>query len=92
MRKIIHHLRSKPEHVRRHILHVLTIVAGFLLVSVWVYTLSVQFNDPDTQAKLANDVKPFSALKDNLVGGYQSFSDPNSANTESELRMQENNL
>ncbi|MEI7709107.1 MAG: hypothetical protein WCI76_00125 [bacterium] len=91
MKKIIHHLRSKPEHIRRHILHVLTVVAGFILLSIWFFSLSVHFSDPDTQVKLAHDVKPFSALKDNLVGGYQSLSAPN-ASTESDLKAQVDNL
>ncbi|OGI67865.1 hypothetical protein A2738_03220 [Candidatus Nomurabacteria bacterium RIFCSPHIGHO2_01_FULL_42_15] len=76
MKKIIHHLRSQPEEVRRHILHVSTIVAGIILVLLWIYSLGTSLSDPDKQAKTNNDLKPFSALKANLIGGYQSISDP----------------
>lgn len=75
MKKIIHHIRKQPEEVRRHILHILTIVAGIILFFLWVYSLGTNLNNPDTQVKLNNDLKPFSALKDNLVGGYQTISE-----------------
>jgi hypothetical protein len=67
MRKIIHHLRRKPEHVRRHILHVLTIAFGVILISLWVYSLGSNLSDPDTQAKMKDDLAPFSVIKDNLA-------------------------
>ncbi len=75
MRKIIHHLRRQPEEVRRHILHVLTICFGVILLLLWIYSLGSSFSNPDTQAKINNDLKPFSALKDGLVGGYKSMSE-----------------
>jgi len=73
MRKIIHNLRSQPEEVRRQILHVLTVVAGLILLSFWVYSLGTNLSDPDTQAKINDDLEPFSALKGNLIGGYESI-------------------
>ena len=75
MRKIIHHLRRQPEEVRRHILHVLTICFGVILLLLWIYSLGRSFSNPDTQAKINNDLKPFSALKDGLVGGSKSRSE-----------------
>ena len=39
MKKIIHHIRRQPEEVRRHILHILTIVAAIILLLLWVYSL-----------------------------------------------------
>ncbi|HTE48835.1 MAG TPA: hypothetical protein VK675_02945 [Candidatus Paceibacterota bacterium] len=77
MKKIIHHLRRQSEETRTHLLHVLTVVAGIFLALLWIYSLGANFTNPDTQAKLGNDLKPLSALKDNLVRGYNSFSDPN---------------
>ena len=74
MRKIIHNLRSQPEHVRRHVLHVSTIVCGIILISLWVYSLGTNLSNPDTQAKINNDLKPISALTSNLIDGYQSIS------------------
>ena len=75
MKKIIHHLRSQPEHIKRHVLHVTTLVAGIILLFVWVYSLGTNISNPETQAKVSNDLKPFSALKDNLVGGYKSITE-----------------
>ena len=75
MRKIIHHLRRQPEEVRRHILHALTIFFALVLLLLWIFSLGKSFSDPDTQAKINNDLKPFSALKDGLVGGYKSMSE-----------------
>jgi hypothetical protein len=77
MKKIIHHMRNQPEEVRRHILHVLTVVAGCILLFLWVYSLGATFSSPDTQAKINNDLKPFSALKSNLIEGYQDISNQN---------------
>jgi hypothetical protein len=36
--------------------------------------LGTTLNDPDLQTKISNDLKPLSALKDNLIGGYHSLS------------------
>ena len=77
MRKIIYHLRKQPEQTRRHILHVLTVVAAVFLLFVWVYSLGKNLTSPNTQVKVNNDLKVFSALKDNLVGGYANIVDPN---------------
>lgn len=73
MATIIQNLRNKSEQTRRNILHLLTIVTGIVLVCLWVYSLGARVNNPDTQAKAANDLKPFSALKANIVGGYDSI-------------------
>ncbi|HEY4715418.1 hypothetical protein A2643_02835 [Candidatus Nomurabacteria bacterium RIFCSPHIGHO2_01_FULL_39_220] len=76
MKKIIHHLRSQSEEVRRHILHVSTVVLAVILVLLWIYSLGTSLTNPDTQAKISNDLKPFSALKANIVGGYRSLNEP----------------
>ncbi len=71
---MIQNLRNKPERVRRQILHVLTIAFGLILVLLWIYSLGTNLSSPDTQAKVEDDLKPFSALKANIVDGYQSIS------------------
>lgn len=76
MKKIIHHLRKQPEQVRIHILHVLTIGASIILMVLWVYSLGKNLTSSETQVKIEKDLKPFSVLKDNLIGGYQSLSQP----------------
>ena len=67
MKKIIHHIRKQPEEVKRHILHVLTIIAAIVLLSFWVYSLGTSLTNPDTQKQIGQDLKPFSILKDNLA-------------------------
>ena len=74
MKKIIHNLRRQPEEIRRHILHVSTVVFAIILVLLWIYSLGTNLTNPDTVAKVGNDLKPLSVLKDNLVGGYKSIS------------------
>ena len=76
MKKIIHHIRRQPEKVRRHILHVLLVIFGIVLISFWVYSLGNTLANPNTQAKIGEDLKPLSALKDNMLGGYNSLSQP----------------
>ncbi|KKQ20789.1 MAG: hypothetical protein US33_C0012G0002 [Parcubacteria group bacterium GW2011_GWC1_36_9] len=76
MKKIIHHIRKQPEKVRRHILHVMTVVIAVVLIFLWLYSLGTNLTDSNTQIKVSNDLKPFSALKDNLIGGYKSLSEP----------------
>ena len=77
MKKIIHHIRRQPEGVRRHILHILTIIAGIILILLWIYSLGVNLSNPDTQVKVSNELKPFSVLKDNIISGYQGITSPN---------------
>lgn len=74
MKKIIHHIRHvrrQPEHVKRHILHVVTGVFGFILIMLWIYSLGTNFTNNEPQETVSNDLKPLSALKANFVGGYQ---------------------
>ncbi|HEV7424445.1 MAG TPA: hypothetical protein VGO21_04620 [Candidatus Paceibacterota bacterium] len=73
MKKIIHHLRRQPEHVRKHIVHVSIIIVAIILLLLWVYSLGTRLTNPDTQAKMKEDLKPLSTFKDNIVGGYQSI-------------------
>jgi len=73
MKKIIHHIRNQSEEVRRHILNILTVVAGIILVLLWIYSLGTSLTNPDMQAKANNELKTFSILKANLIGGYQSI-------------------
>lgn len=75
MRKIIHHLRRQPEEIKRHILHVTTLVFGVVLVLLWIYSLGTTLTSDETQAKVNKDLQPLSALKANLVGGYNSMID-----------------
>lgn len=66
MKKIIRHIRKQPEEVRRHILHLLTLVFAVILIALWVYSLGSNLTNEDTQAKIEQDLRPFSVLKDNI--------------------------
>jgi len=74
MRKIIHHLRKQSEENRRHILHISIFIIGIIMVVLWTYSLGRSISNPDAKTKMKQDLQPFSALKDNLVGGYKSVS------------------
>ena len=76
MKKIIHHLRRQPEEVKRHILHVVMVIATVILLLLWFYSLGKTLTDSSTQAKVKNDLQPLSALKGNLIDGYNSISQP----------------
>jgi hypothetical protein len=76
MKKIIHHIRhirKQPEHVKRHVLHVATGVFGVILLSLWVYSLGINFAKTEKQAAVNDSLQPLSAFKDNFVGGYKSI-------------------
>ena len=77
MKKIIHHIRRQPEEVRRHILHILTIISGIILILLWIYSLGANLSNTDTQVKVSNELKPLSVLKDSLIRGYQSVTSSN---------------
>jgi NADH:ubiquinone oxidoreductase subunit 6 (subunit J) len=77
MRQIIHHLRKQPEEIKRHVLHVSILVCAVILGALWIYSLGTTITSSETQAKLNNDLKPLSALKANLIGGYDSITDTN---------------
>jgi hypothetical protein len=75
MRKVIHHIRKQPEENRRHLLHILTLVSAFILLSLWVFTLSSDLSAPASGENLKAELAPFSVLKDNIIGGYKSISE-----------------
>ncbi len=75
MKKFIHHVRRQPEGVRRHILHVITVAFAIILFLLWVVSLSRSFTKEENRAAVRKNLAPFSALKANLVGGYQSITE-----------------
>jgi hypothetical protein len=77
MKKIFHHIRKQPEETKRHILHGTMIVMAVILLSSWVYTLGVGLSSPEVVIETKKDLKPFTAIKDNLVGGYYNILSPN---------------
>lgn len=66
MKKILHHIRRQSEETKKHILHFLTIVFAFILVSLWVYSLGTNLSSEETQIKIKESAKPFEALTENI--------------------------
>jgi hypothetical protein len=77
MRKIIHNLRRQPDETKRHILHVFTFCSAIILILLWIYSLGTTLTSPSVQTKINKDMAPFSVLKANLIGGYNSITEPN---------------
>jgi hypothetical protein len=75
MKKLYHHVRRQPEEVRRHILHVATVICAVILFLLWVVSLGRSFTKEKTRTEARTDLSPFSALKANIVGGYQSITE-----------------
>lgn len=59
--------------MKRHILHITTLAFGAILVLLWIYSLGTNLASPNTQAKMSQDLQPLSALKANIIGGYNSI-------------------
>ena len=79
MKKIIHNLRNRPEEQRRHILHIAIFILGLFMILLWTFSLGKSIGSPETKVKINQDLKPFSVLKDNLVGGINSIGGTNSS-------------
>lgn len=78
MEKIIHHIRhirKQPEEVRRHILHITTVVFAIILFLLWVVSLGRSFTKEEVRTEAREDLAPFSALRANIVGGYKSITE-----------------
>jgi hypothetical protein len=71
MRKIIHRIKQKSEEERRHILHITVFILALFLIALWIFSLGRTITNKDTTIKVNQDLKPFSVLKDNLVGGFK---------------------
>jgi len=74
MKKLINDLRNQPEDTRTHVLHLIVLIAGIILFTLWVFSFSTNIASEETQTNIKNDTKPFAALKDNLMDGYNSIS------------------
>jgi hypothetical protein len=72
MKKVIHRLRQRSEKERRHILHITVFILALFLILLWTFSLGRSIGNKETKIKIKQDLKPFSVLKDNLVGGIKS--------------------
>ena len=81
MKKTIHTLRQKPEHIKRQIVYVVAGVCAILLFILWTANVRTHLISPDTRTVLQKDSQPFTILKDTLVNGYNSVSNDPTNNT-----------
>lgn len=72
-KKTLHHLRKQPHETKRHIIHVIMFVFGFILFSLWSYSLGQDLGNTNTQLKFKQDLVPFSTLKDSMVGNAGNY-------------------
>ena len=66
-------MRRQPDRIKRSILHVLIIILAVILVLLWIYMLGSGLADENAGKKISRDLEPFTTLKDNMVGGYNSI-------------------
>lgn len=71
MKKVIHHIRKQPEHIKRHILYIMIIIFAVILFIFWIYSLGTTLTNTNTRENLSQDLKPFSLIKDNLIQEIQ---------------------
>ena len=79
MKKIIHKLRNRSEEERRHILHITVFILALFMILLWTFSLGRSITSKETKTKINQDLKPFSVLKDDLVGGINSIKGTNSS-------------
>jgi hypothetical protein len=71
----VHRVRNQPEHVRRRILHITTVVFAVILFLLWVVSLGRNFTNEDIRTQARDEAAPLSALKANILGGYKSITE-----------------
>jgi hypothetical protein len=71
----VHRVRSQPEHVRRRILHIATVLFAIILFLLWVVSLGRNFTKEETRAEVREEATPLSTLKANILGGYKSITE-----------------
>lgn len=74
-------MRKQPEHIKRHILNVTIMICAVVLFLFWIYSLGTTLTNTNTQAKMNQDLKPFSILKDDITEQYNNIRKPD-LNTE----------
>lgn len=73
MKRIINHLRQKPEEERKHIARLITIFGAVLLVVFWAFTLRTNFKNSDLKTQIKDDLEPFGELTANTVDGFNTL-------------------
>ncbi|HWA32354.1 MAG TPA: hypothetical protein VG694_02805 [Candidatus Paceibacterota bacterium] len=74
MKKIIHHIRKQPEHIRVKILYILTGISLLLLFVAWAHSFGVNVQQTaKSEKQLGENISPFAVLKDSAVSGFNSL-------------------
>lgn len=57
-------------------MRVTILACAIVLFMFWIHSLGTTLTNTDMQAKTIQDLKPFSILKENITGQYDSASKP----------------
>lgn len=74
IKKIIDHLRTKPEEEKRHILHLLTLFFSIIIILLWVLSLSKSFSSKEVNMNTQINLEPVSEFTDDLSQEIKIFS------------------
>ena len=74
MKHYIKKLQTKPDHIKKQILVVSTVVLCGIVLSFWVFTLKYRFSSDENKTSLQSDLKPFGMLKEGVSKTYQDLS------------------
>lgn len=74
IKKIIEHLRTKPEEEKRHILHLLTLFFSIIIILLWVLSLSKSFSSKEAKINTQINLEPVSQFTDDLSEEIKIFS------------------
>jgi hypothetical protein len=80
MKRIIHKLRSYPEHIRIKMLYVATIASAAMLFAAWIFSIGYTVNTTP-QTAIKDDLKPFQMLKSSIIDSTSKISWPLDAST-----------
>ncbi len=72
IRKVVRHLRNKPEQERRQILSISMICVCIVMAVLWTWSLGENITKEETYVKVKEDLKPFSVLKSNLIDSWSN--------------------
>lgn len=78
IRTHIHHLRTKPEHIRHKIVLGATISLCAIIFVFWIYSLEQRF---DNSLALKTGPKPFTLFKESFSSMLDSAKNASTANT-----------
>jgi hypothetical protein len=62
--KTIEKLRERPEHERKSVAFITSLVATALIFALWISTYGITLRTPGATSSSLNQASPFAALKD----------------------------